>query len=354
MHANGGSAYYYQQPRFGTLPPLSSSSPQSHHYATSTILDDEPVWARADTIDPRQRSPPPHGYQPPSVRGATPQQMTVVHSSAKPVPDSDIYRVGIYGWRKRCLYAFILALTLVVFINLAFTFWIMTVLDFSLGGMGALKIEEDRIRVVGRSEFEKPVQFSQLSSADDQALSIDSALGVSISAHNHTGHSTAALHLQPDGKAQMICDRFEVLDEQKKSLFFVDSNEIGLKLENLRILDDGGSVFEGAIQTAIIRPEPDSHLRIESPTRSLIVEAGQDIEMLSSAGEIHINSLFDIQLRAKQGNIRLESSNIFMSGLEKSMGVGGASQYQLCVCQNGRLFLANERADCRADKQICS
>jgi len=49
--------------------------------------------------------------------------------------------------------------------------------------MGALKIEEDRIRgiiensllnnikilqrkVVGRSEFEKPVQFSQLSSAD--------------------------------------------------------------------------------------------------------------------------------------------------------------------------------------------
>lgn len=59
----------------------------------------------------------------------------------------------------------------------------MTVLDFSLGGMGALKIEEDRIRgiiensllnnikilqrkVVGRSEFEKPVQFSQLSSAD--------------------------------------------------------------------------------------------------------------------------------------------------------------------------------------------
>uniref|UniRef100_A0A915P872 Uncharacterized protein n=1 Tax=Meloidogyne floridensis TaxID=298350 RepID=A0A915P872_9BILA len=210
MHANGGSAYYYQQPRFGTLPPLSSSSPQSHHYATSTILDDEPVWARADTIDPRQRSPPPHGYQPPSVRGATPQQMTVVHSSAKPVPDSDIYRVGIYGWRKRCLYAFILALTLVVFINLAFTFWIMTVLDFSL----------------------------------DQALSIDSALGVSISAHNHTGHSTAALHLQPDGKAQMICDRFEVLDEQKKSLFFVDSNEIGLKLENLRILGkqfgDGG------------------------------------------------------------------------------------------------------------------
>ncbi|KAF7639486.1 hypothetical protein Mgra_00001163 [Meloidogyne graminicola] len=143
MHSrsNGGNAYYYQQPR---LQPI-SSSPISQHYSAN-ILDDEPVWARADSIDPRQKSPPPHGYQPPSVRGATPQQMTVVHSTTKPVPDSDIYRVGIYGWRKRCLYAFILVLTLVVFINLAFTFWIMTVLDFSLGGMGALKIEEDRIR----------------------------------------------------------------------------------------------------------------------------------------------------------------------------------------------------------------
>jgi hypothetical protein len=100
------------------------------------------------------------------------------------------------------------------------------------------------------------------------------------------------------------------------------------------------------------------------------VEAGQDIEMMSSAGEVQINSLLDIHLRAKQvkiklhfptnfisyekqGQIRLESSNIFISGLEQTSGIG-AAQYQICVCQNGRLFLANERADCRADKQICS
>lgn len=246
-------------------------------------------------------------------------------------------------------------LTVVVFINLAFTFWIMAVLDFSWGGIGALKIEEDHIRVVGRSEFEKPVQFSQLSSDDDQALSISSSLGVSIQAHNHTGHPSAGLHLGPDGRANLVCDRFEVLDSERKLLFSVDSQEIGLKLENLRILDDGGSVFEGAIQTAIVRPEPDSPLRLESPTRSLLIEAGQDIEMLSSAGEVQITSLLDIQLNAKQGKIRLESSNIYMSGLEQaSGGPGSAAQYQLCMCQNGRLFLANERADCRADKQICS
>uniref|UniRef100_A0A914HH87 Uncharacterized protein n=1 Tax=Globodera rostochiensis TaxID=31243 RepID=A0A914HH87_GLORO len=216
----------------------SNHSPHVHHLSPHHHDDEEPIWARADTYDARHRSPPPLGYQPPAIRGETPQAFptTVTHASAKSAT-RDIYRVGIYGWRKRCLYAFILLLTLVVFINLAFTFWIMAVLDFSLSGIGALKIEDDRIRVLGRSEFEKPVQFSQLSSTENQALSIDSARGVSINAHNSSGHSTASLNLQADGRANVMCERFEVLDRQMKVLFFVDSQEIGLNLENLRILD---------------------------------------------------------------------------------------------------------------------
>lgn len=51
------------------------------------------------------------------------------------------------------------------------------------------------------------------------------------------------------------------MNMEHKLLFFVDSDEIGLKLENLRILDDGGSVFEGAIQTSSVQPEPDTPLR---------------------------------------------------------------------------------------------
>uniref|UniRef100_A0A183CEX8 Beta-sarcoglycan n=1 Tax=Globodera pallida TaxID=36090 RepID=A0A183CEX8_GLOPA len=118
-------------------------------------------------------------------------------------------------------------------------------------------------------------------------------------------------------------------------------------------LDDGGSIFEGAIQTSIVRPEPDSPLSLESPTRDLVVEAGRDIELMSKAGEIQINAIFDINLKAKQGEIRLDSSDIFISGLETSTGLGSA-QYQLCVCRNGRLFLATVKADCRADRSICS
>jgi len=315
--------------------------------------DDEPIWSRRPTDGYADaRNTPPYQPNAPQMGAYSLPHTTVVHSAAKQRPDSEIYKVGVYGWRKRCLYVFILLLTVVIVINLAITLWIMTVLDFSTDGIGALKIESDGIKVQGRSEFLKPIQFSQLSTDDEHTLSIDSAQGVSLNAHNFSGYTTASIKLNPDGKVGAVCERFEVFNPDRKLLFFVDSQEIGLKLENLRILDDGGSVFEGAIQTATIRPEADSPLSLESPTRSLNIEAGQDIELLSGAGEIVLNSLLDISLKSKQGDIRLESGNIYLSGLDRSSGQGRA-QYQLCVCQNGRLFMATERADCRADRGIC-
>ena len=39
--------------------------------------------------------------------------------------------VGIYGWRKRCIYAFVLILMVVVVMNLAITVWILRVMHFS-------------------------------------------------------------------------------------------------------------------------------------------------------------------------------------------------------------------------------
>jgi len=41
-------------------------------------------------------------------------------------------KIGIYGWRKKCLYFFLLLLLVIVAINLALTIWILVVLDFNL------------------------------------------------------------------------------------------------------------------------------------------------------------------------------------------------------------------------------
>ncbi len=53
-------------------------------------------------------------------------------SGPAPTNATIIYKIGIYGWRKRCLYVFLLLLLITVIINFALTIWIIKVMDFSL------------------------------------------------------------------------------------------------------------------------------------------------------------------------------------------------------------------------------
>lgn len=39
--------------------------------------------------------------------------------------------LGLYGWRKKCLYALILGLALLIVVNLALTLWILKVMEFN-------------------------------------------------------------------------------------------------------------------------------------------------------------------------------------------------------------------------------
>uniref|UniRef100_A0A3Q2WEP4 Uncharacterized protein n=1 Tax=Haplochromis burtoni TaxID=8153 RepID=A0A3Q2WEP4_HAPBU len=43
-----------------------------------------------------------------------------------------VYPVGLYGWRKRCLYFFLLLLLVTMIVNLALTVWIIKVMNFSV------------------------------------------------------------------------------------------------------------------------------------------------------------------------------------------------------------------------------
>lgn len=41
------------------------------------------------------------------------------------------FKIGIYGWRKRCLYILVLTLLIMVIVNLALTLWVLKVMEFS-------------------------------------------------------------------------------------------------------------------------------------------------------------------------------------------------------------------------------
>lgn len=47
-----------------------------------------------------------------------------------------VYKVGIYGWRKRCLYFFVLLLMILILVNLAMTIWILKVMNFTIVSSG--------------------------------------------------------------------------------------------------------------------------------------------------------------------------------------------------------------------------
>lgn len=62
-------------------------------------------------------------------------RMEVIETQRNSSHSENMYsypKIGIYGWRKRCIYAFTLTLLIMVIINLALTFWILKVMEFSL------------------------------------------------------------------------------------------------------------------------------------------------------------------------------------------------------------------------------
>ncbi|KAF4071695.1 hypothetical protein AMELA_G00276150 [Ameiurus melas] len=74
------------------------------------------------------------------------------------------YPVGIYGWRKRCLYFFILLLLVTMIVNLALTIWILKVMNFTVDGMGNLRVTKEGVRLEGVSEFLLPLYVKEIQS----------------------------------------------------------------------------------------------------------------------------------------------------------------------------------------------
>lgn len=60
------------------------------------------------------------------------QYFTTTDESGALAPVTEyIYMIGIYGWRKRCLYLFVLLLLIILVVNFALTIWILRVMWFN-------------------------------------------------------------------------------------------------------------------------------------------------------------------------------------------------------------------------------
>ncbi|XP_029439898.1 delta-sarcoglycan isoform X2 [Rhinatrema bivittatum] len=277
-----------------------------------------------------------------------------MHSSEGP----HIYKVGIYGWRKRCLYFFVLLLMILILVNLAMTIWILKVMNFTIDGMGNLRITEKGLRLEGDSEFLKPLYAKEIRSRPRNPLYLQSARNVTVNILNDETKVLTQLITGPQA-IEAYGKKFEVKSTSGKLLFSADDNEVVVGAERLRVLGAEGTVFPKSIETPHVRADPFKELRLESPTRSLVMEAPKGVEINAEAGSLEAMCRTDLRLESKDGEIKLDAAKIKLPRLPRgSYSSTGSRQkvYEICVCPNGRLFLSQAGAGstCQINTSVCN
>ncbi|NXO96982.1 SGCZ protein, partial [Certhia brachydactyla] len=309
--------------------------------------------------------------------GAMTREQYILATQQNSLPRTEhpqFYPVGIYGWRKRCLYFFVLLLLVTMIVNLAMTIWILKVMNFTVDGMGNLRVTKKGIRLEGISEFLLPLYVKEIHSRKDSPLVLQSDRNVTVNARNHMGQLTGQLTVGADA-VEAQCKRFEVRSSDGgKVLFSADEDEIVIGADRLKVTGTEGAVFGHSVETPHIRAEPSQDLKLESPTRSLVMEAPRGVQVNAAAGDLKATCRKELHLQSTEGEIFLNADTIrlgnlpvgsFSSSSSSSSFSSSSSSpsssaprqtiYELCACPNGKLYLspAGAGSTCQSSSNIC-
>ncbi|XP_062959235.1 gamma-sarcoglycan isoform X1 [Cynocephalus volans] len=326
--------------------------------------------------------------------------------------DQDVYSIGIYGWRKRCLYLFVLLLLVILVVNFALTIWILKVMWFSPTGMGHLHVTQDGLRLEGESEFLFPLYAKEIHSRVDSSLLLQSTQNVTVNARNSEGEVTGRLKVGPK-MVEVQSQQFQINSKDGKPLFTVDEKEVVVGTDKLRVtvfpkeeslhsvrktpeilleprrrdtnylqaastaakpgtcpkpgvgaktgtadLGPEGALFEHSAETPLVRADPFQDLRLESPTRSLRMDAPRGVHIKAHAGKIEGLSQMDIIFHSSDGMLVLDAETVCLPRLvQGTQGPSGSSQrlYEICVCPDGKLYLsvAGVGTTCQQHSHAC-
>ncbi|XKL65889.1 hypothetical protein PGB90_009309 [Kerria lacca] len=266
-------------------------------------------------------------------------------------------QIGIYGWRKRCLFVLIMVLILIVIFNLCLTLWFMEVLQFTSKGIGTLKIIKGGIMLDGTAYFMDTLVASSVSSGPKRPISFVTSHNFSVSVRNSKGREVSNFLLKND-TVKFTVPSFNITGPQGEILFSANRKEIVFGIGEVRFTGHAGAVFDSSIQTPMIRGHYKRDLNIESITRMLEIFGPAGIVLDSRAGDISASCLTDLKFESVVGSIKLDSSKLYLPRLqtvnikdvlpEKSKNV---TVYQVCICANGKLFLSPADGECAADDE---
>ncbi|KAM3874984.1 gamma-sarcoglycan [Diretmus argenteus] len=272
------------------------------------------------------------------------QYVTTTQGSSVPrlVPDH-VYKIGIYGWRKRCLYLFVLLLIIILVVNFALTIWIFRVMWFNTEGMGHLQVNSDGVKLEnGESEFLFPLYAHEIHSRKDSSLVMSSSENISLNARNENGDVTGRLSVGPN-EAHGHAQNLVINSHHDNMLFTADGNSAMIGPDKLRITGPEGALFQHSVEVPLLKSEPLKDLRLESPTRSFSMDAPKGVHLKALAGNIEVDSKMDVLLKSSAGLLVLDAETVRLPSLPLSGGgLSGNAQglYEVCVCPSGKLFLS--------------
>ncbi|KAJ3590327.1 hypothetical protein NHX12_008279 [Muraenolepis orangiensis] len=277
-------------------------------------------------------------------------------SASQDTPDH-VYKIGIYGWRKRCLYLFVLLLLTILVVNSALTIWIVRVMWFNTDGMGLLEVHQDSVRLQeGESEFLFPLYANEIHSRNTSSLLVNSDENVFLNARNLNGDVTGRISVGPmqvQGHAQKLL----IHSPSDQMLFMADGKEVVVGTGKLHVLGADGALFQHSVEVPLIRSEPQKDLRLESPTRSLTMDAPSKVQLKAMSGNIEAATNMDFILQSSKGLLVLDAETVRMPSLPLSNGaVLGNTQglYEVCVCPSGKLVLSEARVTSTcSERQDC-
>uniref|UniRef100_H3AHM7 Sarcoglycan zeta n=1 Tax=Latimeria chalumnae TaxID=7897 RepID=H3AHM7_LATCH len=103
--------------------------------------------------------------------------------------------------------------------------------------------------------------------------------------------------------------------------------------------------------------------RLESPTRTLTMEAPKGVQISADAGDFKATCRKELQLQSTEGEIFLNANIIRLGNLPQgSFSASSPSSmspqqtvYELCVCSNGKLYLspAGAGSTCQSSSNVC-
>ncbi|KAL0883846.1 hypothetical protein ABMA27_015931 [Loxostege sticticalis] len=298
----------------------------------------------------------PTGDPPPAAVCETPSRATCLPAGL------------LRGWRRTCLYAIIVLLMVLVFLNIALTLWIIGTLRLNAHGIGPIKIIKNGIQLDGHAWIVDNLAVSTISSQPAQPVTVHSYRNFTVLVSEPThGENNTSRHVELAKllikRDSVVCSgrKFEVRDAHGDNVFSASREEVRMSADTLAVDGVGGVTVKSAIQTPSVRAPPGSDLQLESLTRRLSLKAPQSIHFDSRAGSIDMTSHGDIKFDSIVGSIKIDAPNIVISNLKEASVTNKAQKnirtmkvYQLCACASGKLFLASPDGVCVAtDDELC-